>query len=1469
MTCPLRQAGPTVAVRTPPFFSVPPALTHSGLVSRGKNASPGPRPDAKHLESTLRNPARQPPSAASNTVSWASTITLANRASPFYDLRCARRPTPRASAPSTTVAGAIGIGLRWRWAVVSQVHRSRSRTDGERVRRDRTDRAGRPSVSLASGPLRRLGALIAIVLLALAGGALALAGMGVRSVVGSTGSDAAQFAGARGVAVNEASGDVYVADTGNNRVQLLLGSGEFWGLWGWGVQDGTEVLQLCSADCRAGSAGGGSGQLSSPDGVAVNQDTQSVYVMDHENYRIQQYDAIGNFIRTWGWGVLDGSPALQICELPNTCQAGLPGSGGGQIGPTSANAQLAIARTTGNIYVADPGNNRVLVFDGTGNFLYDFGTSGSGGGQFGVNSPTRVAVDSTGDIYVVDPGNNRVQRFNDTGTFDRGFADAILTGEPSPVEVAVNLTDDHVFVAKPCTPDLCPDAPEVADERRIFEFDRSGLLVDGTHAANVGVGETGGMSFNSAIGRLYLTTGDAVFILEAIVAPTVSNVIVATPGATTAWFAASVNPQGSPTSYRFEYSADGNDWTTVGSGDISLGSGTDPVEVQAFVTGLKGDTAYRARIVATKGFGNADAISTPSSFSTDAVPPEITLGSTTATEDSGNASKRQVTLRARIKPRGQATTYQFRFGPDDTYGVGLPAIPRPIGDGDDWVVVEQTIGSLKPGTSYHYKIVASNATGDTVGDDQVVQVGPALLDNRRYEQVSPVAKNGTDVMADSARTRAASDGTAVHYTSLGAFADTQGTGVASEYIARRMSDGWVTHGVTPPQDPQAFATYLSRGLDVSYQGEFAGDLSQGVFVTTTPLFAPPSVSAVYHLYRRKDLLAPGRGSYDLLTDSEVAVSESAALRYTPFLSDASDDFTHILLSANIPLTEDTPVSPLCTAFGFCPRHLYEWVQGSGVRLVGILPASEGGGPAPSSFAGQQSMTMGTYSNSTISRDGRRIFFTVPEPEDSNAGALYMREDGERTVRINSSEKTNPDVPQPATFWAASADGSKVFFISDEELTNISGSGLYVWDADAPAGARLALVSVDAEPHDVATETASGVLGISKEGDYVYFVASNQLVAGAGPREQENSYIYVWHAGTVKLVGTLVNGHDTIFAMPDNWALARKTSRVTSTGTLVFLSQATRGLLDYDNGSCDVGGCIDVYAYQPTANQGQGRLVCASCRPDGDTPEADAEVAFRIATGGAGTSGHLHRIVSDDGARISFATKEPLLREDRNGRHDVYMYDALNGQLALISAGSGGAAYPLEMSRDGSDVFFVTREQLVGWDSDDNVDLYDARVGGGFPEPREPFEGCIDDKCQGPLGVAPERRTPGSGEARGRQQKPSENAPTFNFLPLSRAKLRRLAAGAPVRLRVNVSERGRVVVTIRGRIGGRVRGVARESERAVRGGAVALRLRLSPKVLRRLRATGTLRLVMAVRFSAAADVQWQHFTLAARAQRDAR
>ncbi len=149
-----------------------------------------------------------------------------------------------------------------------------------------------------------------------------------------------------------------------------------------------------------GGSGNQPGKFNDAWGVAVDAGG-NVYVADTFNHRVQKFDPNGGFVAAWG------RPGATLD----------PGAGTDTqfFGPRD----IAID-AQGRLLVTDTGNKRVQVFDANGNFVGQFGSEGSGPGQF--NEPVGLAIDAQGNIYVADTWNKRVQVFDPAFTFVREFA---------------------------------------------------------------------------------------------------------------------------------------------------------------------------------------------------------------------------------------------------------------------------------------------------------------------------------------------------------------------------------------------------------------------------------------------------------------------------------------------------------------------------------------------------------------------------------------------------------------------------------------------------------------------------------------------------------------------------------------------------------------------------------------------------------------------------------------------------------------------------------------------------------------------------------------------------------------------------------------------------------------------------------------------------------------------------------------
>ena len=206
---------------------------------------------------------------------------------------------------------------------------------------------------------------------------------------GSSGSGTGQFKSPAAMALDPSTGVIWIADTGNNRLQELNH-----------VEEGA-IMRV------VGSPGTGAGQFGEPKGITVSA-TGNVYVVDTNNNRVQELDKEGHFIRAFGFGVSNGEAKFQTCT--SSCQAGIAGSGAGQF-----KEPKGITIDNGTLVVADSGNNRMEEFKENGEYLTKFGSVGGGNGQF--KGPRGVAVNPRGDLIVSDTGNSRIQELTLSGTF--------------------------------------------------------------------------------------------------------------------------------------------------------------------------------------------------------------------------------------------------------------------------------------------------------------------------------------------------------------------------------------------------------------------------------------------------------------------------------------------------------------------------------------------------------------------------------------------------------------------------------------------------------------------------------------------------------------------------------------------------------------------------------------------------------------------------------------------------------------------------------------------------------------------------------------------------------------------------------------------------------------------------------------------------------------------------------------------
>ena len=267
--------------------------------------------------------------------------------------------------------------------------------------------------------------------------------------IGIAGGGAGQLNSAFGIVPfgisTDRSGDVYVANTDNNRIDEFSAAGTFIKAYGWGVSDGASQFETCTSTCQQGIPGGGAGQLDDPLGAATDS-SGDVYVTDTANNRIDEFSPAGAFIKAYGWGVSDGASQFETCT--STCQAGIyPGSIAIGGGTGQVNRPVGIATgPSGDVYVGDSQNNRIDEFSAAGAFIkaYGWGVSDgasqfetctsscqngiAGAGAGDLSYPAGVATDSSGDVDVADVGNKRIDEFSPAGAFIRAYGWGVSDG---------------------------------------------------------------------------------------------------------------------------------------------------------------------------------------------------------------------------------------------------------------------------------------------------------------------------------------------------------------------------------------------------------------------------------------------------------------------------------------------------------------------------------------------------------------------------------------------------------------------------------------------------------------------------------------------------------------------------------------------------------------------------------------------------------------------------------------------------------------------------------------------------------------------------------------------------------------------------------------------------------------------------------------------------------------------------------
>jgi hypothetical protein len=1104
--------------------------------------------------------------------------------------------------------------------------------------------------------------------------------------------------------------------------------------------------------CSTGPCG--EGKLKEPAGVAINEQSGEVYVLDRGDGLIERFSSAGAYA-----GQFSGSetPAKAFGFVLSE-ERGEEGSFAGGIAVDNSCYSKGLSReacakedpSNGDVYVADPEHRVVDKFSPEGAYIGQL-QQASGGGAFEFTKLDGVDVDTAGVVWVYYNAeiNGDAASFTDreASTYISTLSLGLGHGFSAP-GFAVDSEDNlyvrrrnggHFIVVK-------RNHQQVAsgEEELLSEEETSAVAVDAAsnevfldNVGSVGAFDAGGnllerFGSGELVGGSGLAVSHAsgsVYVADSVVGvvdvfgpappsrPTVARESVSDVGGTSATFGAEVNPDGAETVYHFEYGR-----------------------------------CVSAATCASDEYGESAPV------------PDATLGAGFEVEGAG------------VHPQ-----------------------------------------DLLAGTEYHFRVVATNEFGTVDGPNQtfttqVAAVGGSLLaDGRQWELVSPPSKQGASIAPPGGGAfnaagpiQAAEGGRGIVYeTNVPTELEPPGYGQlkgADQVLSVRGVEGWSTRDIATPH------TSATRLTIVPEYQIFSGDLSSGMAAPVgkdqTLLSSEASEPTPY--LRREALcdtrasagecylpLVTGKeGFADVPPGTQFGGSNFATTGANPAVTfkGASPDLQHVLLKSRVALTATPIPPPETTSAHGAVSELYEWSAGvpraQALQLVSVLPANEGGGPSAALVVGVGTgagQDLAEGSRHAVSDDGTRVFWETGSQFDGDARALYMRDTARHeTVRLDVQQPGAPSGGTPeARFEVASADGSRVIFSDGQRLTSDSGSqvggpDLYecqIVEEAGKLGCRLS--DLTPERSGRSAELQDMLSGASEDGSYLYFVANGVLsenknsngesatqgtCSSQGEKPNKTCNLYEYHDGGMTFIATL--------AMRDQLDWGLEVTYVRSVGNLTayaspdgryFTFASERSLTGYDNRDA-LSGKPDSEVYLFDAST--GRLACVSCNPTGARPAGLQ--AGEFFQGGAKTSLHSENVAGvfrdqfnevetrwiaanlptgvelqrgegvyqpralSDGGRVFLNSSDALVPQDVNGNEDVYEFEpeglgSCTVSSATFSAKSGGCVSLvssgtspvdsgfMDASAGGGDVFFMTNARLTAQDYDASRDVYDAHV----------------------------------------------------------------------------------------------------------------------------------------------------------------
>jgi len=1053
--------------------------------------------------------------------------------------------------------------------------------------------------------------------------------------------------------------------------------------------------------------------------VAVDDGTGSVYVGDSGKQTLYKFDESGNPVDFGGSaGYISGNEITGLSLRPDT------------------KSEVAVDSDTHVIYVTS--GDRVRAFEANGE-PHEF-TNGPGAGTSelpGAEELTGVAVDANGAIYTSDfsEGQNfhgKIRVYSQSGELLTEFTTFF---DSTNLAVA---PDGSVYVLSSTAVKFVPSSFPVTSTTTYTD---EGPL-DKNGAFSVAVDPTSGFVYvgQSSSGQVRVGVYDE-----------------------TGTFIGS-----------YEGEAQGGELEGVPLGAAVYGAGE---RLYVAVVNESGPTTSKVEMFKT--------------FVIPPLPPTITM--TAATELTSSSA----TLRGRVNPNTLETTYRFEYGTEHcSNGPNACTVVLPegtIGTGHNPVSVARAISGLASGTKYYYRLVAENALGITEGPvraftTQKSLFGFKLSDERTWEQVSPINKFG-GVITNGALAQAAADGSGIAFMSRGSIVSEPAGNRALEASANlaRRENGWHVEDLVP-----AHTESTGAGFGPEYK-LFSRNLERAVFEPRDETRLSPEASERTP-YLRSNTMPPGLRP--LVTSEEgfanvppgtVFGGEVNGDRSPVSFSGGNDDLTHLVISSKAPLVAGAP-----------SRAIYIWVDGK-LKPVSELPAGEGGEMVLAKLGSGLIST-----RHAVSEDGSRVFWSPGEIGGGSLEipALYLRDtETEESIRLDVVQPGATGSGQPSpVYMGASSDGRFVFFTDGQQLTEDASPGgrdLYRCEIGVIGESLGCTEIIDlSAPRTGSGESAEALelsLGMSDDGTRLYFVAEAVLDTEANEAGETavmgSPNLYLWQEGEgVRFVAPLSTRDAADWGRPGEPGASpvAHASRLAAAGSpngryVAFMSE--RNLTGGESNDPQTGEPTEQAFFYDAVTE---RLVCVSCNPSGATdaghliPSGESEGGgvfpdvqglwagrWVSATLPEGTEGeptigysfYRPRAVLDNG-RVFFNSVAPLVSVDSNGTWDVYQYEpfgvgsctpvsasastsvAEDGCISLISSGADKEpSVFLDASESGDDIFFLTYARLSALDTDDIVDVYDARVNGVAAVAEQNPE-CLGEACRSPAS-SPDDTSPGS------------------------------------------------------------------------------------------------------------------------------